>query len=116
MAETIQSIAKAMVAPGKGILAADESTATIQKRFDVIKVEVRALLRCRCNVKNVEANRQAYRELLFTTPDFEKYISGVILFEETLEQKTHDGTPFAALLKSKGTEHCIRASTFIRQA
>jgi len=79
-----------MVAPGKGILAADESTATIQKRFDAIKVE------------NVEANRQAYRELLFTTPDFEKYISGVILFEETLEQKTHDGTPFAALLKSKG--------------
>lgn len=79
-----------MVSKGRGILAADESTATIQKRFDVIKVE------------NIEEHRRAYRELLFTTPGFEKYISGVILFDETLRQKTHDGTPFAALLKSKG--------------
>lgn len=90
MAETIQSIAKAMVAPGKGILAADESTGTIQKRFDAI------------NVENTEAHRQAYRDLLFNTPGFEKYISGVILFEETLKQKGLDGTPFPELLKSKG--------------
>jgi len=90
MAETLQSIAKALVAPGKGILAADESTGTIQKRFDAIKVE------------NTEPHRQAYRDLLFTTPGFEQYISGVILFEETLKQKSLDGTPFPVLLKSKG--------------
>ena len=186
MVETLQSIAKAMVAPGRGILAADESTSTIQKRFDAIKVEVRLesgikrykgvclesflyvcyqscnsifvlffqffffgmssmpvdTLFCLCSLslnapvsfimssmgyvlydyysiyrylsfsslnhdgcpshKNTEANRQAYRELLFTAPGFEKYISGVILFDETLRQKSHDGIPFPELLKSKG--------------
>lgn len=69
-AELIQT-AKDICAPGKGILAADESTGTIGKRFDTIGVE------------NNLANRQAYRELLFTTPDLEKYISGVIMFDET---------------------------------
>lgn len=65
--------------PGKGILAADESTGTIGKRFSSI------------NVENVETNRRAFRELLFTTPGALKYLSGVILFEETLYQKTADG-------------------------
>lgn len=71
--------AKAIASPGKGILAADESTGTIGKRFDDIKVE------------NNRTNRREYRRLLFTTPELEKYISGVILFEETLFEKTEDG-------------------------
>jgi len=78
------------VRPGFGILAADESTGTIGKRFEKIKVE-----------NNVE-NRRAYRELLITTPDWEKYISGIIMFEETLEQKTADGKLFMDVLKTKG--------------
>jgi fructose-bisphosphate aldolase class I len=86
----LNETALAMVAPGKGILAADESTGTIQKRFDSIKVE------------NTEPNRQAYRDMLFTTKGFEQYTSGVILFEETLFQKGLDGTPFSQLLASKG--------------
>lgn len=76
--------------PGFGILAADESTGTIGQRFSKIDVE------------NNEDNRRAYRELLFTTENIEKYISGVILFEETLNQSASDGTPFPELLKSKG--------------
>jgi fructose-bisphosphate aldolase class I len=75
---------------GFGILAADESTGTIGSRFDKIAVE------------NTEANRRAYRELLFTTEGLEKYISGVILYEETLDQSAADGTNFAKLLLSKG--------------
>jgi fructose-bisphosphate aldolase class I len=75
---------------GFGILAADESTGTIGKRFDAIKLE------------NNEENRRAYRELLFTTPGFEKYISGVILFEETTKQSTKDGKKFLDLLKELG--------------
>lgn len=82
--------AKKIARPGHGILAADESTGTIGSRFQKI------------NVENVEENRRAYRELLFTTPDLEKYISGVIMFEETLDQKTKDGVNFVELLKSKG--------------
>jgi fructose-bisphosphate aldolase class I len=82
--------ARAISAPGKGILAADESTNTIGSRFKSI------------NLENTEPNRRAYRELLFTTPDFEKYISGVILFEETLYQSTADGKPFVKLLQEKG--------------
>ena len=88
-AELIQN-ARLIAAPGKGILAADESTGTIGQRFDKIKVE------------NTEDNRRKYRQLLFLTPDVEKYISGVILFEETLYQKTDDGTPFVDILKAKG--------------
>jgi len=75
---------------GFGILAADESTGTIGKRFDAIKLE------------NNEENRRAYRELLFTTPEFEKYISGVILYEETTKQSTKDGKKFMDLLKELG--------------
>ncbi|KAJ3681168.1 hypothetical protein LUZ60_015657 [Juncus effusus] len=76
--------------PGKGILAADESTGTIGKRFASI------------NVENVEENRRAYRELLFCTPGALQYLSGVILFEETLYQKTKDGKPFVEIMKEGG--------------
>ncbi len=89
-AKLLNDTAKAMVAPGRGILAADESTGTIEKRLKSISVE------------NSEANRQAYRDMLFTTPGFEQHTSGVILFEETLFQKALDGTPFPKLLESKG--------------
>ena len=86
----LNETALAMVAPGKGILAADESTGTIEKRFKSI------------NVENTEANRQAYRDMLFTGQGAEKYTSGVILYEETLFQKGLDGTPFPKLLAAKG--------------
>src|SRR5436190_10992587 len=86
MTETV----KAMVAPGKGLLAADESSGTCKKRFDSVKVEC------------TEENRRAYRELLFTTPRISDYVSGVILFDETLRQKTKDGQPFAAYFEKNG--------------
>jgi len=83
--------AAAIAAPGKGILAADESTNTIGQRFVKIGVE------------NTEPNRRAYRDLLFTTPaPWEQHISGVILFEETLYQKTEDGTLFVDVMKKRG--------------
>merc|ERR1712137_43311 len=89
--EELRSIANAIVAPGKGILAADESTATIGKRFADIGVE------------NTEENRRAYRELLFLSDAaVAENISGVILFHETLYQKAADGTPFPEILKSRG--------------
>ncbi|HWU69570.1 MAG TPA: class I fructose-bisphosphate aldolase [Stenotrophobium sp.] len=88
--QALNEIARAMVAPGKGLLAADESTGTIAKRFKSI------------NVENTEANRQTYRDMLFTTPGFEQHTSGVILFEETLYQKGLDGRLFTELLQSKG--------------
>lgn len=82
--------ARKIARPGFGILAADESTGTIGTRFQKI------------NVENIEENRRAYRELLFTSEGIEKYISGVIMFEETLDQATADGTNFVKLLQSKG--------------
>ncbi|MGH8461520.1 MAG: class I fructose-bisphosphate aldolase [Stenotrophobium sp.] len=88
--KVLHETALAMVAPGKGLLAADESTGTIEKRFKSIHVE------------NTEANRQTYRDMLFTTAGFEQHTSGVILFEETLFQKGLDGTPFPKLLAAKG--------------
>jgi fructose-bisphosphate aldolase class I len=90
MQQDLVSIAQALVAPGKGILAADESTGTIEKRFNSIKVE------------NVEENRRAYRDMLFTTKGLGQYISGVILYDETLRQKSSDGTSFVELLKKQG--------------
>jgi fructose-bisphosphate aldolase class I len=84
------SIAKALVAPAKGILAADESFPTIEKRFKSISLD------------STEENRRAYRDMLFTTPGIEENISGVILFDETIHQSTSDGTPFPKLLASKG--------------
>lgn len=82
--------ARAIARPGFGILAADESTGTIGKRFDSIGVE-----------NNVD-NRRAYRELLFTSPDIEQHISGVIMYEETMKQSTTDGKNFVELLAEKG--------------
>src|SRR5437879_9290871 len=86
----LNKVAEAMVAPGKGILAADESSGTIKKRFDSIGVE------------STEETRRAYRDLLFTAEGAEDFISGVILYDETLRQSSSDGTPFAKLLESKG--------------
>jgi fructose-bisphosphate aldolase class I len=85
----LTATAQALVAPGKGILAADESSPTIEKRFRTVGVE------------STEENRRAYREMLFTTPGVEEHISGVILFDETLRQSSSDGMPFADLLASR---------------
>jgi fructose-bisphosphate aldolase class I len=90
VAPELELTARALVAPGKGILAADESDSTIKKRFDSIEVE------------SNEENRRAYRDLLFTTDGMEEFISGVILFDETIRQSSADGTPFPELLASKG--------------
>jgi len=92
MTESLEQIAKAMVAPGKGILAADESSGTIKKRFDAI------------NVESTEDNRRDYREMMFRTDDAMKnYISGVILFDETIRQKAADGTPLVDIIKAAGS-------------
>ncbi len=87
----LNAIANKMVAPGKGILAADESTGTIKKRFDKI------------GVANVEENRRDYRELLFRTGEaMQKHISGVILYDETIRQQAKDGTPLVKLIEDAG--------------
>jgi fructose-bisphosphate aldolase class I len=86
----LEGTARELVAPGKGILAADESDGTIKKRFDTIQVE------------STEENRRAYRDMLFTTPGMEEHISGVILFDETIRQSSADGTAFPKLLDDKG--------------
>ena len=92
MSMSLEQVAEAMVAPGKGILAADESSGTIKKRFDSIKTE------------NTEANRRDYRELLFRSTDaMRSCISGVILFDETLRQKAKDGTPLARIITDAGS-------------
>jgi len=88
--DELVATANAIASPGKGILAADESTGTIGSRFTKIGLE------------NTEPNRRAYRELLFTTSDWGKYCSGVILYEETLHQKCEDGTPFVEVLRRNG--------------
>ena len=90
MTEQMAQTAAAMVAEGKGILAIDESLPTIKKRFDTI------------NVESTEENRRAYRELLITAPGGEDFISGMILFDETLRQKTRDGVSFPQVMIEKG--------------
>ena len=88
---TLEEVAQAMVAPGKGILAADESTGTIKKRFDSIKAESTA------------DTRRDYREMMFrSTEAMKSHISGVILYDETLRQKAKDGTPLAKVIESTG--------------
>jgi fructose-bisphosphate aldolase class I len=99
MGNELETTAQALVAEGKGILAADESDGTIKKRFDSIDVE------------STEDNRRAYRELLFTTGAVEEYISGVILFDETIRQSASDGTPFPMLLESRGIIPGIKVDT-----
>ena len=98
-ARDLAATARAMVAPGKGILAADESTGTIQKRLESI------------NVESNEANRRAYRELLFTTAGASDHISGIILFDETLRQSSAQGVPFPKLLADQGVLAGIKVDT-----
>ncbi len=86
----LERVAAAIVAQGKGILAADESTGTIKKRFDAIQLE------------STEEHRRAYREMLFTTPGVGQWIGGVIMYDETIRQKTREGVPFARYLADHG--------------
>ena len=86
----LRATAKAIVAEGKGILAADESAPTIQKRFQTIGAE------------STEENRRSYREMLFTTEGASEFISGVILFDETLRQNASNGTPLRKVLEKQG--------------
>jgi fructose-bisphosphate aldolase, class I len=95
----LESTAQAMVAANKGILAADESNATIGKRFDGIKLE------------STEEHRRQYREMLFTAPAAGEHISGVILYDETIRQKTKDGTAFTELMKKNGMVPGIKVDT-----
>ena len=99
MPSQLHETARAIVADHKGILAADESTGTIKKRFDSIEVE------------STEENRRFYRQLLFTAPEMEEYIGGVILYDETIRQSTDDGTPFPEVLASKGAIPGIKVDT-----
>ena len=87
----LEAIARAMVAEGKGILAADESTGTMKKRMDAIGVE------------NTEENRRDYRELMFRAKEAMAYVSGVILYDETIWQNAKDGTPLAAIIEQMGS-------------
>src|ERR1700742_1149595 len=89
-ANELNRIANAMVAKGKGILAADESSGTIKKRFDAI------------NVENTEENRRDYREFMFRTPAMKDHISGVILYDETIRQNAKDGTPLVKIIEAAG--------------
>src|SRR5512141_3377345 len=88
--DQLAETAQAMVAAGKGIIAIDESTNTIAKRFQAVGVE------------NTEDNRRAYREMLLTTPNLGEHISGAILYDETLRQKTAAGVPFAQVMAKAG--------------
>lgn len=88
--DQLESIAQSMVAPGKGIIAIDESLGTITRRFEAVGVE------------STEENRRAYREMLLTTPKLGDHISGAILFDETLRQSTRDGVPFTKVMRDAG--------------
>src|SRR2546421_7657572 len=88
--ENLETIARKLVAPGKGILAADESSGTIEKRLKSI------------NVPSTEENRRMYREIMFTTKGAGEFISGVILFDETIRQKSRDGRTFVEVLEQQG--------------
>src|SRR3989344_5652919 len=90
MNTALKNIARQMVAPGKGIIAADESAGTCQKRFDAVGVPC------------TEENRRAYRETIITAPGLEQYVSGIILYDETIRQETVDGESFAEVLAKKG--------------
>ena len=88
--EQLAETARAMVAPGKGIIAIDESAGTCKKRFDGVGIE------------STEENRRAYRELLLTAPNASQYLSGAILFDETIRQKDRNGVPFAEVMAKNG--------------
>ena len=95
----LESVARSLVAEGKGILAADESSPTIEKRFKGI------------GLPSTEENRRAYRDLLFTTLGASEFVSGVILFDETIRQKAKDGTPFPEVLAKQGIVPGIKVDT-----
>lgn len=99
MSERLKDIAAALVFNGKGILAADESNATIKKRFDSI------------SLASTEDSRRDYRDMLFRADDAMKYISGVILYDETLRQKAKDGTPLLSLIKAAGAVPGIKVDS-----
>jgi fructose-bisphosphate aldolase class I len=98
----LNKVATAMVAPGRGLLAADESNATIKKRFDVLGVESTA------------DNRRDYREMLFRSADLAKYISGVILYDETIRQNAKDGTPLVKIIEKAGALPGIKVDKGIK--
>jgi fructose-bisphosphate aldolase, class I len=99
MSEAMRTTARELVGPGRGILAADESTGTIKKRFDQIGIE------------STEDTRRHYRQMLFTTPGLGEHISGVILFDETIRQATDDGIPFVKVLEAAGSIPGIKVDT-----
>ena len=86
----LQEIALALVADGKGILAADETVPTLTKRFDAFGIE------------STTESRRAYREMLFTSPGAAKFVSGAIMYDETIRQKSSGGMPLATVLQSEG--------------
>ena len=88
--QTLEKAARELVAEGQGILAADESFGTIEKRFNAVGID------------STEESRRDYRELLFTTPGIGEFLSGVILFDETIRQKAKDGTPLPQILTDQG--------------
>src|SRR5688500_5116222 len=99
MNETLGSVAATLVAEGKGILAADESVATLTRRFGAVGIE------------STEQSRRAYREMLFTTQGASEFISGAILYDETIRQKSSDGTPFAKVLSRQSIVLGIKVDT-----
>ena len=100
MSERLEDIARALVAPGKGILAADESSGTIKKRFDTIKLT------------STEDSRRDYREMLFrSTEGMKNHVSGVILYDETIRQKAKDGTPLVDIMKAPGRSRASRSTS-----
>ncbi|MGH6895035.1 MAG: class I fructose-bisphosphate aldolase [Geminicoccaceae bacterium] len=99
MSEDLESIAGRLVADGKGILAADESVATLTRRFDTL------------GIPSTEQSRRAYREMLFTTRGAAEFISGAILYDETIRQKSSDGTPLAQVLSRQGIVPGIKVDT-----
>jgi fructose-bisphosphate aldolase class I len=103
MNEKLIQTAKELMAVGKGVIAADESAATCEKRFTAV------------NVQCTEENRRAYREVLLGAPGIEQYVSGVILFDETIRQKAADGTPFSELLAKKGVIPGIKVDGGVKE-
>jgi len=101
--DALNKVAEAMVAPGRGILAADESTGTMKKRMDAIGVE------------NTEENRRDYRELMFRAKEAMSYVSGVILYDETIWQNAKDGTPLAAIIEQMGSIPGIKVDEGTRE-
>ncbi|MBI4118035.1 MAG: fructose-bisphosphate aldolase class I [Parcubacteria group bacterium] len=101
--DVLQRVAKQMVAPGKGIIAADESASTSKKRFDAV------------GIPSTEENRRRYREIIITADGLEEYVSGIILFDETIRQRTSDGRPFAKVLVDKGILPGIKVDAGLKE-